>query len=73
MTSEIDHALNLEFVNLQERQDSILQGSVSRKYSLAFKAKPLKNLKREELEQELSSRGIYDGKKQERSSGPPKW
>ena len=63
MTNEIDHALNQSFISLQERQDHILKGTISKRNSLDLKAKPLKDLKKRELEEELSSRGIYNGTK----------
>ncbi|KAK3735229.1 hypothetical protein QZH41_008432 [Actinostola sp. cb2023] len=62
MTYEIDHVLNKKPITLQARQDCILQGAVARRHSLQLKAKPLKALTKQQLEEELASRRIYEGK-----------
>jgi len=62
MTYEIDHVLNKKPITLQTRQDCILQGAVARRHSLQLKAKPLKALTKQQLEEELASRRIYEGK-----------
>jgi hypothetical protein len=61
MTYELDHVLNCPLISLQDRQDKVLNGIVARRKSLQHKPKPLKDLTKQELEQELGSRGIYDG------------
>ncbi|XP_048583669.1 uncharacterized protein LOC125563042 [Nematostella vectensis] len=62
MTSDLAYTLNLEAISLTERQQAILRGTVSLSKSKQKKAKPLEGLKKEELEKELASRGIYEGK-----------
>lgn len=63
MVSEIDHVLNCQLNSLQDRQDKVLSGSVAKRKSLQQKAKPLQDLTKRELEEELGSRHIYSGKK----------
>ena len=62
MTYEIDHVLNKKPISLQMRQDCILQGAVARRHSLQMKAKPLQGLTKQQLEEELTSRHVYEGK-----------
>jgi len=56
------NALNCEFTSLEKRQKAILQGTVARRNSYLNKPKPLNGLSIQELEQELASRNIYEGK-----------
>jgi hypothetical protein len=44
MTYELDHALNCKLINVQDRQDAILQGAVSRRNTRLMKAKPFQGL-----------------------------
>lgn len=62
MVYSIDHALNCNFVSLKERQNIILQGAVARRNAMQKKPKPFDGLSKKELEDELTSRQIYDGK-----------
>jgi len=62
MADDLAHVLNCPLISLQDRQDKVLSGSVARRKSIQQKAKPLKDLTKQELEEELGSRGIYDGK-----------
>ena len=61
MTDDVTHILNCKIVTLEERQESIMSGKISLHNSKVQKTKPLSGLKKHELEQELASRGIYDG------------
>jgi hypothetical protein len=66
MVHDIDHALNCKPETLQTKQEVIMQGAVARRRSLLFKAKPLKDLSKAELEEELGSRGNFeDGNKKD--------
>lgn len=56
MVPDIDHALNCELQTLQDRQTTIMQGTIARRKSLLCKAKPLKGLSKKELADELASR-----------------
>ena len=60
MVDDIDHALNCKLQSLQSKRDAILKGAVARRNSLAFKIKPLKGLSKGEIEEELTSRKVYD-------------
>lgn len=62
MTNQLDHALRCTLVTMQIRQDKVLRGVISRRKSLQLKPKPLNGLAKKELEEELGSRGIYEGK-----------
>ena len=61
MAYELDHVLNCPLVTLQDRQDAI-KGAIARRNSVLLKPKPLSDLDRKELEQELASRGVFEGK-----------
>lgn len=61
-TFSLEHALNCQVLSLQDRIDTMMQGAVTRKNTLLKKAKPLEGLTKQELEQELASRSIYEGK-----------
>ena len=62
MTYEIDHILNMKPISLQMRQDCILQGAVARRHSFQMQAKPLQGSTKQQLEEELTSRHVYEGK-----------
>jgi len=49
-------------MTIQDRQNAIIQGAVSRRNSKQFKSKPMEGLSKKELEEELVSKQIYDGK-----------
>lgn len=61
MTYDLDHALNCQVLSFQDRQEKVLSGSVARRKSLRQIAKPFKGLKKNEIEEELASRKIFEG------------
>lgn len=58
---ELDHAFRCPSITLEERQQSILRGPISRKYSLALRPNPCDNLTKAELEQEIRGRKLTVG------------
>lgn len=62
MIYNLDHVLNCPLVTIQDRQDAMLKGSIARRNTLKFKPKPLSGLQRKDLEEELASREVFEGK-----------
>ncbi|CAB3980182.1 Hypothetical predicted protein [Paramuricea clavata] len=60
MTDDLAHVLNCKVETLETRQSAIISGKIALKNSKNQKAKPLGNLTKQELEQELASRQIFD-------------
>ena len=59
---ELDYVFRCSHMSLSKRQEMVPKGPCSRKYSLAKSNKPFENLSKNELERELGSRAIYEGK-----------
>ena len=60
---ELDYCFHCPYMSLTDRQQLVLDGPFGRKNSQAKTNKPLQNLKKQELIQELNARGIYDEEK----------
>lgn len=58
-TYELDHVLNCEIRTIQGKQQSVMKGAIARRNSMLKKAKPFQNLSRQDLEHELTSRGVF--------------
>ena len=66
MTDDLAHVLNCKVQTLEARQSAIISGKIALKNSKKQKSKPLGNLTKQELEQELASRQIFkEGNKAE--------
>ena len=62
---ELDYSFRCAHISLSERQKLILEGAIARRKTMAGNNKPVYQLKKAELLQELNSRKIYEGEKQE--------
>ncbi|CAB4002167.1 Hypothetical predicted protein [Paramuricea clavata] len=62
---ELDYSYRCTHMSLSDRQKLILEGAISRQKTLAGNSKPVHQLKKPELLQELNSRKIYEGETQE--------
>ena len=62
---ELDYSFRCTHISLSERQKLILEGAIARRKTMAGNNKPVYQLKKAELLQELNSRKIYEGEKQE--------
>ena len=60
---ELDHTFRCDWMSLKDRQNLVLRGRIGRRNSVKKKAKPLSRLTKQELIQELASRGIFEGDK----------
>ena len=60
---ELDHTFRCRLLSLRDRQDLVLMGSIGRNNSIKKKSKPFSKLKKDQLIQELTSRGIFEGDK----------
>ena len=60
---ELDYCFRCPYMSLTDRQQLVLDGPFGRTNSQAKTNKPLKNLKKQELIQELNTRRIHDGEK----------
>ena len=59
---ELDYCFRCAHVSLNDRQEPVLKGPLGKRNSLFQQPKPFGRMKKEELDNELSGRGIYEGK-----------
>ena len=58
---DLDICFSCHYMSLTERQQLVLSGPLGRKNSLSKASKPFRNLKKDELIQELNAGRIYEG------------